>query len=70
VATVELHELHQALTHAVAEGLGWLMYRSGLVPRGMALLGLVPVPSCSLEGPPRCSVSSSQTPSAPRESAN
>jgi hypothetical protein len=30
--------------------LGWLMYRSGLVPRGMALLGLIGGPLLSLTG--------------------
>ena len=42
--------------------LGWLMYRSGLVPRGMALLGLIAGPSSALAGSPCCSASSSRTP--------
>ena len=43
--------------------LGYLMYRSGLVPRAMAMLGLV-ARSAALRrrGPPRCSASSSQAP--------
>jgi uncharacterized protein DUF4386 len=41
--------------------LGWLLYRSGLVPRGMALLGLVAGPVLCAGGPPRCSASSSRT---------
>jgi hypothetical protein len=42
--------------------LGWLMYRSGLVPRGMALLGLIAGPVLCAGGSRCCSVSSSQTP--------
>jgi hypothetical protein len=42
--------------------LGWLMYRSGLVPRPMALLGSSPVPCSALGGSPCCSASSGQTP--------
>ena len=42
--------------------LGWLMYRSGLVPRAWPCSGLSPVPSSALAGSPCCSASSSQTP--------
>jgi len=42
--------------------LGWLMYRSGLVPRGMALLGLIAGPVLCAGGSRCCSASSSQTP--------
>jgi hypothetical protein len=42
--------------------LGWLMYRSGLVPRPMALLGLIAGPVLCAGGSPCCSASSGQTP--------
>jgi hypothetical protein len=42
--------------------LGYLMYRSGLVPRGMAMLGLIAGPVLCAGGSPCCSVSSSLTP--------
>jgi hypothetical protein len=42
--------------------LGWLMHRSGLVPRGMALLGLAAGPMLLAGGTPRCSASSSPAP--------
>ncbi len=42
--------------------LGYLMYRSGLTPRRMAMLGLVGGPLICLSGPPCCSASSMQAP--------
>jgi hypothetical protein len=42
--------------------LGYLMYRSGLVPRGMAILGLIGGTVLLIGGPPRCSTSSRWTP--------
>ncbi len=39
--------------------LGYLMYRSGLVPRGMAMLGLIGGPLLCRRGSPSCSMSSS-----------
>jgi hypothetical protein len=42
--------------------LGYLMYRSGLVPRGMAMLGSSEVPWSALRGSPCCSASSRQAP--------
>jgi hypothetical protein len=42
--------------------LGWLMYRSGLVPWAWPCWGSSQVPSCALGGLPCCSASSSQTP--------
>ena len=42
--------------------LGWLMYRSGLVPRAWPCWGWSPVRCSSPAGPPPCSASSSPTP--------
>jgi hypothetical protein len=42
--------------------LGYLMYRSGLVPRPMAVLGLVGILWCALRGSPCYSASSRQAP--------
>ena len=52
--------------------LGYLMYRSGLVPRGMAMLGLIGGPLIIASGTACCSVSSSQAPrrSSSRRSRN
>jgi Domain of unknown function (DUF4386) len=42
--------------------LGWPMYRSGLVPRPLAVLGIIAGPSSAPAGSPCCSASRARTP--------